>query len=262
MTSSGLTKDIEAPPHESLLPGPGGKSVVSQLTEADSSPPECPLHGSRLELTRSLTDFRAGGRWNLAWIESYEKVHRIFGRFGRTTLARWRRRGKPGAGGRVNAFIVDRKEETMRSSLARALVATSAIVGIAAGGLAGASASVAATQPVTKPAVSSQRVSPLAVNNLGLDTAHAKNWQSCLNAWGFNAGTEDGQLGTNSWKAAQRMLNAWGYNAGTVDGIVGTNTIRALQNFLNAVGENAGTADGIAGPQTRSAFWNYNATGC
>lgn len=87
-------------------------------------------------------------------------------------------------------------------------------------------------------------------------------WQSCLNAWGFNAGTEDGQLGTNSWKAAQRMLNSWGYNAGTVDGIVGTNTIRALQNFLNAVGENAGTADGIAGPQTRSAFWNYNATGC
>lgn len=48
----------------------------------------------------------------------------------------------------------------MRSSLARALVATSAIVGIAAGGLAGASASVAASKPVTKPAVSSQRVSP------------------------------------------------------------------------------------------------------
>ncbi|MGW7729972.1 peptidoglycan-binding domain-containing protein [Streptomyces canus] len=58
------------------------------------------------------------------------------------------------------------------------------------------------------------------------------------------------------------MLNAWGYNAGTVDGIVGTNTIRALQNFLNAVGENAGTADGVAGPQTRAAFWSYNATGC
>ncbi|WP_449488910.1 peptidoglycan-binding domain-containing protein [Streptomyces canus] len=85
---------------------------------------------------------------------------------------------------------------------------------------------------------------------------------ACLNAWGFNAGTEGGQLGTNSWKAAQRMLNAWGYNAGTVDGAVGPNTIRALQKFLNAVGENAGTPDGIAGPQTRAAFWNYNATGC
>ena len=58
------------------------------------------------------------------------------------------------------------------------------------------------------------------------------------------------------------VINAWGYNAGAEDGIVGTNTIRALQKFLNAVGENAGTADGIAGPQTRAAFWNYNATGC
>ncbi|WP_217545206.1 peptidoglycan-binding protein [Streptomyces sp. GbtcB6] len=150
----------------------------------------------------------------------------------------------------------------MRSSLARVLVATSAIVGIAAGGLAGASASEAAPQQATKPAVSSRQVSPHAVNNLGLDTSRAKNWQSCLNAWGFSAGTEDGQLGTNSWMAAQRMLNAWGYNAGTVDGIVGTNTITALQKFLNAVGENAGTPDGIAGPQTRAAFWNYNATGC
>jgi peptidoglycan hydrolase-like protein with peptidoglycan-binding domain len=148
----------------------------------------------------------------------------------------------------------------MRTSLTRALVVASAIVGMTAGGLAGAS--VAAPQHATKTAVTSPRASILAVNNLGLDTARAKNWQSCLNAWGFNAGTEDGQLGTNSWKAAQRMLNDWGYNAGTVDGIVGTNTIRALQKFLNAVGENAGTPDGIAGPQTRSAFWNYNATGC
>ncbi|WP_020137118.1 peptidoglycan-binding domain-containing protein [Streptomyces sp. 351MFTsu5.1] len=150
----------------------------------------------------------------------------------------------------------------MRTSLARTLVTTSAVLGIALGGLAGAGASVAAPQHSTKAAVSSSRLAPQAVNNLGLDTARAKNWQSCLNAWGFNAGTEDGQLGTNSWKAAQRMLNAWGYNAGTVDGIVGSNTITALQKFLNNVGENAGTPDGIAGPQTRAAFWNYNATGC
>ncbi|MDH6565614.1 peptidoglycan hydrolase-like protein with peptidoglycan-binding domain [Streptomyces sp. SAI-117] len=150
----------------------------------------------------------------------------------------------------------------MRTSLTRALVVASAVVGIAAGGLASASAGVAAPQHATKATVSSQQASILAVNNLGLDTARAKNWQSCLNAWGFNAGTVDGQLGTNSWKAAQRMLNAWGYNAGTVDGIVGSNTITALQKFLNAVGENAGTPDGIAGPQTRAAFWNYNATGC
>ncbi|MEU2268312.1 peptidoglycan-binding domain-containing protein [Streptomyces olindensis] len=150
----------------------------------------------------------------------------------------------------------------MRSSLARVFVAATAVVGIAVGGLAGASASVAVPRQAAHPAVSSGQFAPLAVNNLGLDTARAKNWQSCLNAWGFNAGAEDGQLGTNSWKAAQRMLNAWGYNAGTEDGIVGPNTIRALQKFLNNVGENAGTPDGIAGPQTRAAFWNYNATGC
>ncbi|WP_438297624.1 peptidoglycan-binding domain-containing protein [Streptomyces sp. HUAS TT7] len=150
----------------------------------------------------------------------------------------------------------------MRSSLARALVTTTAIVGIAAGSLAGASASFAAPQQAARPAVSSRHVSPLAVNNLGLDTARARNWQSCLNAWGFNAGTVDGQLGTNSWMAAQRMLNSWGYNAGTEDGIVGPNTIGALQRFLNRVGYNAGADDGIAGPQTRAAFWNYNATGC
>ncbi|MFD5128752.1 peptidoglycan-binding domain-containing protein [Streptomyces olindensis] len=150
----------------------------------------------------------------------------------------------------------------MRSSLARVFVAATAVVGIAVGGLAGASASVAAPRQAAHPAVTSGQFAPLAVNNLGLDTARAKNWQSCLNAWGFNAGAEDGQLGTNSWKAAQRMLNAWGYNAGTEDGIVGPNTIRALQKFLNNVGENAGTPDGIAGPQTRAAFWNYNATGC
>ncbi|MFJ9774354.1 peptidoglycan-binding protein [Kitasatospora sp. NPDC101157] len=150
----------------------------------------------------------------------------------------------------------------MRSSLARAFVTAAAVVGIAAGSLAGAGASVAAPQQAARPAVSSPRVTVLAVNNLGLSTDRAKNWQSCLNAWGFNAGTVDGQLGSNSWAAAQRMLNAWGYNAGTVDGDLGPNTITALQKFLNAVGFNAGTPDGIAGPQTRSAFWNYNATGC
>ncbi|WP_259294514.1 peptidoglycan-binding protein [Streptomyces canus] len=67
---------------------------------------------------------------------------------------------------------------------------------------------------------------PPAVNYLGLNTAPAKNWQSCLNAWGFNTGT--------------------------VDGVVGSNTVTAPQKFLNAVGENAGTPDGIAGPQTRA----------
>lgn len=146
-------------------------------------------------------------------------------------------------------------------ALTKTLVSVTAAVGIAAGSLVGAGTAFADSAQAQQQVVSSE-VAPLAVNNLGLNTARAKNWQNCLNAWGFNAGTEDGQLGTNSWKAAQRMLNAWGYNAGTEDGIVGTKTITALQKFLNAVGENAGTPDGIAGPQTRAAFWNYNATGC
>ncbi|MER6247095.1 peptidoglycan-binding domain-containing protein [Streptomyces griseorubiginosus] len=150
----------------------------------------------------------------------------------------------------------------MRTSLARTLVTTSAVVGIALGGLAGAGASVAAPQHAATAAVSSSRLAPQAVNNLGLDTARAKNWQSCLNFWGFNAGTVDGQLGTNSWKAAQRMLNAWGYDGGTVDGIVGRNTIMGLQRFLNDSGIYAGAVDGIAGPQTKAAFWDYNASGC
>ncbi|MFJ4880819.1 peptidoglycan-binding protein [Streptomyces sp. NPDC088745] len=146
-------------------------------------------------------------------------------------------------------------------SLVRALVTTTAVAGLAAGGLLGASTSFAAPQAATH-AVVSQSASIMAVNNLGLNKERAQNWQECLNAWGFNAGAEDGQLGTQSWMAAQRMLNAWGHNAGTVDGAVGPNTIRALQRFLNAVGENAGAEDGIAGTQTRAAFWRYNATGC
>ncbi|MET9967276.1 peptidoglycan-binding domain-containing protein [Streptomyces sp. NPDC006356] len=148
------------------------------------------------------------------------------------------------------------------NALTRTVVSLTAVLGLAVGTVAAAGTSFAASQPAAKPAVSAQDVSVLAVNNLGLNTERAKNWQSCLNAWDFNAGTEDGQLGPNSWRAAQRMLNKWGYNAGTVDGIVGTKTITALQKFLNNVGENAGTPDGIAGPQTRAAFWNYNATGC
>ncbi|QMU68654.1 peptidoglycan-binding domain-containing protein [Streptacidiphilus sp. P02-A3a] len=149
----------------------------------------------------------------------------------------------------------------MRSSLTRALVSTAAVIGIAAGSLAGASAGFAAAQPTARPAVSSAHVSPLAVDNLGLNTARAKNWQSCLNAWGYNAGTVDGQLGPSSWKAAQTMFNDDGYDAGTVDGTVGPNTIKALQRFLNGVGYNL-TVDGIAGSATEGAFWDYNATGC
>lgn len=144
----------------------------------------------------------------------------------------------------------------------RTLVSVSAVVGLAAGGLATAGTSFAAQD--VKPAVNSE-VTILAVNNLGLNTERAKNWQCWLRDRGYSPGTIDGQLGTNSWKAAQRLLNARGHNAGEVDGVVGPNTIRALQKYLNTFGDIFGyhlDVDGIAGPETRSAFSKFNATGC
>ncbi|MCF1598201.1 peptidoglycan-binding domain-containing protein [Streptomyces muensis] len=144
----------------------------------------------------------------------------------------------------------------------RTLVSVSAVVGLAAGGLATAGTSFAAQD--AKTTVSSE-VTILAVNNLGLNTERAKNWQCWLRDRGYSPGTIDGQLGTNSWKAAQRFLNARGHNAGTVDGVVGPDTIRALQRYLNLFGDIFGyhlDVDGVAGPATRSAFWKFNATGC
>ncbi|MER5784653.1 peptidoglycan-binding domain-containing protein [Streptomyces mobaraensis] len=141
--------------------------------------------------------------------------------------------------------------------LTRTLVGITAVAGLAAGSLATAGTGFAAAQPPT----SSQSVSILAVNNLGLNTTQAKNWQCWLRDSGYNPGTIDGQLGTNSWKAAQRMFNAQGYNAGTVDGAVGPNTIRALQKYLNAYGYSL-DVDGDAGPKTIAAFRDFNSSGC
>lgn len=136
----------------------------------------------------------------------------------------------------------------------RTLVSVSAVVGLAAGGLATAGTSFAAQD--VKPAVRSE-VSVLAVNNLGLNTERAKNWQCLLRETGYDPGTIDGQLGTNSWRAAQKKFNAMGFNAGAEDGIVGTNTIKALQRYLNFHDYNL-AVDGIAGTKTKAAFWDYN----
>ncbi|MDX3314928.1 peptidoglycan-binding domain-containing protein [Streptomyces sp. NPDC054884] len=145
----------------------------------------------------------------------------------------------------------------MRSNvLTRTVIGLTAVVGLTTGTVAAAGTSFAASQPAAKTAVSTQDVSILAVNNLGLNTTRAKNWQCFLRGANYNPGTIDGQLGTSSWKAAQRLFNDWGYNAGTVDGAVGTNTIKALQRFLGV------TPDGVAGSNTKAAFWNFNATGC
>ncbi|MFE3169534.1 peptidoglycan-binding protein [Streptomyces sp. NPDC059224] len=147
----------------------------------------------------------------------------------------------------------------MRSNLlARTLVGAVAVAGLAAGGLAAAGTGYAAPQSAARTAVSARTAGIQAVNNLGLDTAHAANWQCWMARWGYNPGAIDGQLGTSSWKAAQRMFNDQGLGAGTVDGVVGPNTIRALQRYLSQYGYNL-DVDGVAGPATRAAFWDFNA---
>jgi peptidoglycan hydrolase-like protein with peptidoglycan-binding domain len=150
----------------------------------------------------------------------------------------------------------------MRSNvLARTLVGVTAVVGLAVGSLATAGTSFAASQTAAKSAVSAQSASALASENFGLNTARAKNWQCWLRDNGYSPGTIDGDLGTNSWKAAQRFFNAQGLGAGTVDGDPGTNTIKALQRYLNFFGYGLGV-DGQAGPLTRAAFWDFNEYGC
>jgi len=145
--------------------------------------------------------------------------------------------------------------------LTKALVGATTAVGIAVGGLATAGTATAAPAPVQQQVGGADAVTPLAVNNLGLNTARAKNWQCWLRLVGFDPGAIDGQLGTGSWKAAQRHFNHLGYNAGAVDGIVGTSTIRALQAYLNSYGAHL-VVDGVAGSATRTAFWNFNGSGC
>ncbi|MEU7579973.1 peptidoglycan-binding domain-containing protein [Streptomyces sp. NPDC041068] len=143
----------------------------------------------------------------------------------------------------------------MRRIVTHALVSATAVVGIAAGSLAGTGAAFAASPPTARTAVSADGVSALAVNNLGLSTAKAKNWQCFVRSEGFDPGTIDGKLGTDSWKATQRYFNDRGYNVGSklvVDGIVGKNTIKALQNFLGV------PVDGIAGPRTKGIFADFN----
>jgi peptidoglycan hydrolase-like protein with peptidoglycan-binding domain len=94
-------------------------------------------------------------------------------------------------------------------------------------------------------------------------TTRAKHWQCYLRDLGYRPGTIDGQLGTDSWKAAQRLFRALGYYDDSIDGIVGPNTITGLQRFLNYIGDYNGgnynlAVDGVAGPATKDAFWDFN----
>lgn len=144
----------------------------------------------------------------------------------------------------------------------RAPASVTAIGGIAAGSPAGADAGLAASQPAANPVVVSTRGGSIrTVNNLGLNTVQAKNWQCWLRDMGYDPGTIDGQLGTNSWKAAQRKFNDLGFGIGAVDGIVGTNTIKALQRYLNIFVYSL-SVHGTAGTQTKAAFADFNSSGC
>ncbi|MFD7497175.1 peptidoglycan-binding protein [Streptomyces sp. NPDC059832] len=135
-------------------------------------------------------------------------------------------------------------------------MSATAVIGIAAGSLAGASAGFAASQPAAvKASVTTGDVSILAVNNLGLSTTRAKNWQCWLRDMGHNPGSIDGQLGSSSWKAAQSLFGV------PVDGVVGPTTIKGLQRYLNLFGYGL-KVDGIAGSSTKAAFSDFNATGC
>ncbi|MFB7293365.1 peptidoglycan-binding domain-containing protein [Actinacidiphila glaucinigra] len=145
-----------------------------------------------------------------------------------------------------------------RNVLARSLVSVTALVGIAAGSLAGASASFAASgSDSTQPAATAV-VTPLAVVNLGLNTTQAKGVQRWLKAnWGYT-GAIDGELGPESWKAFQRHLKAYHGYTGAIDGVVGSGTVSALQRFLKNNGWGyTGAIDGQAGPGTQAAFATF-----
>jgi lysozyme family protein len=138
----------------------------------------------------------------------------------------------------------------------RTLVSVTALVGITTASLITASAAFAASAPATRPAVTSEPVSVLAVNNLGLTTGEAENVQNWMKQyWGYT-GPIDGRLGTESWKAFQRFLKEhWGYT-GPLDGEVERGTVVALQRFL-AAEWGLSTVDGMLGAETRAAFKRF-----
>ncbi|GAB2951715.1 MULTISPECIES: peptidoglycan-binding protein [Streptomyces] len=141
--------------------------------------------------------------------------------------------------------------------MARTFVGLTAVVGIAAGTLAGASTGFAASESAPGQAVTAD-AGVLAVVNLGLSTNQAKGVQRWLRAeWGYTDSI-DGELGTNSWKAFQRHLKAYHGYGGAIDGVVGSGTVSALQRFLKNNGWGyTGAIDGQAGPQTQAAFKTF-----
>ncbi|MEU1784284.1 MULTISPECIES: peptidoglycan-binding domain-containing protein [Streptomyces] len=136
------------------------------------------------------------------------------------------------------------------------LTAAGLVLGLT-GTLAGATTATAA--PAQQ--VHTQTVTVQAVNNLGLSTSEGKSVQCYVRDAGFDPGTIDGRLGTNSWIAWQNFLNDRGFPAGTADGIVGPKTISGLQSFLVKLGYDTGGVDGVAGPKTRDAWKKFSHLG-
>ncbi|WP_194926324.1 peptidoglycan-binding domain-containing protein [Catenulispora pinisilvae] len=146
----------------------------------------------------------------------------------------------------------------IRSCTAILAVFAGLLSGLGAVSPASAAARPAISAPAAEaPAFTSETAIPLAVANLGLNTAQAQSVQRWLHTyWGYN-GAIDGQLGTNSWEAFQRCLKKyWGYT-GAIDGIVGGGTVSALQRLLAAGWGYRGAIDGIVGPGTEAAFKNF-----
>ncbi|KMS73592.1 hypothetical protein ACM01_17770 [Streptomyces viridochromogenes] len=94
-------------------------------------------------------------------------------------------------------------------ALTKALVSVTTAVGIGAGGLATAGTAMAAPAPAQQQAASAKAVAPLAVQNLGLTQAEARNVQR--------------------WLATH-----WGYT-GAIDGIAGSGTKAAFKVWANKV---------------------------
>jgi lysozyme family protein len=145
----------------------------------------------------------------------------------------------------------------MRSIVARrSLASMIAVVGITAGTLVGVNAATGyAAGTTTAMDAGSAEVGTLAVNNLGLTRALARDIQRWVcRPYGYD-GDIDGYLGTKSWEALQLWLRNEDLYSGRIDGIVGEGTIKGLQRYLKEYHRYTGLIDGIAGEGTRAAFW-------
>lgn len=96
---------------------------------------------------------------------------------------------------------------------------------------------------------------------VGSSGTQVKYLQYNLNGLGYNAGSADGQFGTNTKEAVIRYQTAASLS---VDGIAGPNTLSSIkskvtgiQNNLQTLGFYSGSIDGIYGSDTQTAVKNF-----